>query len=90
MVLENILKKSQNENVKANTAKIKEETSIIFKDYLVRAKNANTNERNQLMQQAIENAKLKLQELGLDLQEQKMYMDGILKALNIGASVWIS
>ena len=87
MALDNILKKSQNELIKANTAKIKEETSIIFKDYLARAKNASTNERNQLMTQAIEQAKLKLQEQGLNLQEQKMYMDGMLKALNIGASV---
>ena len=71
MVLDNVLKKSQNQNIKANTAKIKEETSIIFKDYLVRAKNANTNEKKQLMQEGIEKAKIKLQEKELYLKESQ-------------------
>ena len=41
IALDNVLKESQNANVKSNTVKIKEEAAVIFKDYLIRAKNAN-------------------------------------------------
>lgn len=81
-----ILKKSTNEQVKANTEKIKEETSIIFKDYLTRAKNADTNQKAQMYQDYRAEMQQKLQERGLDQQETKMWIDGIIDVLGLGVS----
>lgn len=77
-----ILKKSQNQNVIENTAKTKEETSILFKDYLIRSKNANTQEKSQLLQDYRAEMQQKLQESGLEQQETKMYLDATLSVFS--------
>ena len=83
-ILDNILKSSTNEQVKANTIKIKEETSVIYKDYLLRLRNTNINEKNNLLQDYRREVEQKLQQHGLELKETQMYLDMIFKTLGMG------
>lgn len=85
MQLDNILKQSQNENIKANTEKIKEETSVIFRDYLLRVRNTDVNEKRQLTEQTSQELGRILQEKGLNQAQTKMYLDAIIGTLTMGA-----
>ena len=94
IALDNILKESQNENVKSNTVKIKEEAAVVFKDYLTRAKNANTNELDVLYRQMESELKRRLQDKGLNQQQEEnewnRLMDIVSTILNVRPRTTIS
>ena len=84
MYLNNILTNSQNENVRANTAKTREEANVIFKDYLLRSRNTDTNQRRMLNDQTAQQLGRMLQEKGLNQQETKMWLDSFTNIMGMG------
>jgi hypothetical protein len=85
MQIDNMIGRSQNENIKANTEKIKEETNVIFRDYLTRAKNANTSEREMLNRQTEQELNRIMETEKIDIQDRQKMTDQILDILTIGA-----
>lgn len=58
----------------AQKDKVVEETNVIFKDYLLKARQTNINERQQLQNQTRDQLELKLKEQGLSQQETQMWL----------------
>lgn len=81
------LNKALTKQSEEQAKKIKEETSIVFKDYLARAKQANTAELGQMTSQLERDLKEKLTQMGLDQQQAEMYWNIVTSALGLGRLV---